>query len=80
MNRCQFIEDHQRRYGVKRLCRVPGLARSTFYYWRRNDFTATDFPATDVNTKCVGDGASPGSLPSGPRARTTGPTAARPQR
>ncbi|WP_326769883.1 IS3 family transposase (plasmid) [Streptomyces sp. NBC_01591] len=35
VNRCQFVEDHQRRYGVKRLCRVLGLARSTFYYWRR---------------------------------------------
>ncbi|WP_435861733.1 IS3 family transposase [Streptomyces milbemycinicus] len=35
VNRCQFVEDHQRRYGVKRLCRVLGLARSTFYCWRR---------------------------------------------
>lgn len=35
MNRCQFVEDHQRRYGVKRLFRVLGVARSTFYHWRR---------------------------------------------
>lgn len=35
MNRCQFVEDHQRRYGVKRLCRILGIARSSFYYWRR---------------------------------------------
>ncbi|MEU3620569.1 IS3 family transposase [Streptomyces sp. NPDC006872] len=33
-NRCQFVEDHQRRYGVKRLCRAVGLALSTFSYWR----------------------------------------------
>ncbi|MCA1224232.1 IS3 family transposase [Streptomyces sp. 8L] len=25
----------QRRYGVKRLCSVLGVARSSFYYWRR---------------------------------------------
>ena len=35
MNRCQFVEDHQRRYGVKRLCTILGIARSSFYYWRR---------------------------------------------
>uniref|UniRef100_UPI003EC0E09B IS3 family transposase n=1 Tax=Streptomyces sp. 1222.5 TaxID=1881026 RepID=UPI003EC0E09B len=34
MNRCQFVADHQRRYGVKRLCRILGIARSSFYYWR----------------------------------------------
>ncbi|MZE52145.1 IS3 family transposase, partial [Streptomyces sp. SID5770] len=35
MNRCQFVEDHHRRHGVKRLCDILGLARSSFYYWRR---------------------------------------------
>ncbi|UUU44907.1 IS3 family transposase [Streptomyces sp. NBC_00162] len=35
VNRCQFVEDHQRRFGVKRLCDILGLARSSFYYWRR---------------------------------------------
>ncbi|MFJ5830676.1 IS3 family transposase [Streptomyces sp. NPDC093089] len=35
VNRFQFVADHQRRYGVKRLCRVLGLARSSFYHWRR---------------------------------------------
>lgn len=35
MNRCQFVEDHQRRHGVKRLCIILGLSRSSFYYWRR---------------------------------------------
>ncbi|MFE4580248.1 IS3 family transposase, partial [Streptomyces chartreusis] len=34
MNRCQFVEDHQRRFGVKRLCTILGLSRSSFYYWR----------------------------------------------
>ncbi|MDQ0778767.1 transposase InsO family protein [Streptomyces aurantiacus] len=35
MNRFQFVADHQRRYGVKRLCTILGLSRSSFYYWRR---------------------------------------------
>ncbi|MBA4867354.1 IS3 family transposase [Streptomyces sp. PSKA54] len=35
MNRFQFVADHQRRYGVKRLCTILGIARSSFYYWRR---------------------------------------------
>ncbi|MFD3658437.1 IS3 family transposase [Streptomyces sp. NPDC058620] len=35
VNRCQFVEDHQRRFGVKRLCGILGLSRSSFYYWRR---------------------------------------------
>ncbi|MCX5112592.1 IS3 family transposase [Streptomyces sp. NBC_00378] len=35
MNHYQFVEDHQRRHGVKRLCDILGLARSSFYYWRR---------------------------------------------
>ncbi|MGW6263704.1 IS3 family transposase [Streptomyces sp. NPDC055085] len=34
VNRFQFVADHQRRYGVKRLCRLLGIARSSFYYWR----------------------------------------------
>lgn len=34
MNRFQFVADHQRRYGVKRLCTILGIARSSFYYWR----------------------------------------------
>ncbi|SHN34696.1 Transposase InsO and inactivated derivatives [Streptomyces yunnanensis] len=39
MNRFQFVEDHQRRHGVKRLCTILGIARSSFYYWRK---TAAD--------------------------------------
>ncbi|WP_210582632.1 DDE-type integrase/transposase/recombinase [Streptomyces sp. GESEQ-4] len=35
MNRFQFVADHQRRFGVKRLCTILGIARSSFYYWRR---------------------------------------------
>ncbi|MEV6994412.1 IS3 family transposase [Streptomyces sp. NPDC093228] len=35
VNRFQFVADHQRRYGVKRLCAILGIARSSFYYWRR---------------------------------------------
>jgi transposase InsO family protein len=39
VNRFQFVADHQRRYGVKRLCSILGIARSSYYYWRH---TATD--------------------------------------
>jgi transposase InsO family protein len=35
VNRFQFVADHQRHYGVKRLCTILGIARSSFYYWRR---------------------------------------------
>jgi transposase InsO family protein len=35
VTRCQFVHDHQRRYGVKRICTVLGIARSTYYHWRR---------------------------------------------
>ncbi|WP_107068043.1 IS3 family transposase [Streptomyces sp. MUSC 125] len=33
-NRCQFIEDHHRAWGVKRLCAMLEVARSSFYKWR----------------------------------------------
>jgi len=32
-NRFQFVADHQRRYGVKRLCTILQIARSSFYHW-----------------------------------------------
>ncbi|MBX7553190.1 IS3 family transposase [Streptomyces sp. NPDC004232] len=35
VNRFQFVADHQRRFGVKRLCTILNVARSSFYYWRR---------------------------------------------
>lgn len=34
MNRFQFVEDHKSAWGVKRLCQVIGIARSSFYAWR----------------------------------------------
>lgn len=39
MNRFQFVADHQRCHGVKRLCDILGIARSSFSYWSR---TAAD--------------------------------------
>lgn len=33
MNRFQFVEDHKGAYGVKRLCEVVEIARSSFYAW-----------------------------------------------
>ncbi|WP_204011101.1 IS3 family transposase, partial [Virgisporangium aurantiacum] len=34
MNRFQFVADHSPRYGVKRLCQVLKIARSSFYHWK----------------------------------------------
>ncbi|MFB4320726.1 IS3 family transposase [Actinomadura sp. 21ATH] len=34
VNRFQFVDDHADAFGVKRLCRVLGVARSSFYRWR----------------------------------------------
>ncbi|MGI5170591.1 hypothetical protein ACQEU3_40200 [Spirillospora sp. CA-253888] len=34
MNRFQFTRDHRGAYGVKRLCRVLKLTRSSYYRWR----------------------------------------------
>ena len=34
MSRFQFVADHSPRYGVKRLCRVLKIARSSFYHWK----------------------------------------------
>ena len=34
MNRFQFVDDHQRHHGVKRLCQVVGIARSSYYHWK----------------------------------------------
>jgi transposase InsO family protein len=34
VSRFQFVEDHRRAFGVKRLCQVLGLCRSAFYRWR----------------------------------------------
>ena len=45
MNRFQFVADHQTRYGVKRLCQILNIARSSFYYWKA---TADDRAARDA--------------------------------
>ncbi|MFJ3996490.1 IS3 family transposase [Streptomyces parvus] len=39
VNRFQCVAELQRRYGVKRLCSILGVSRSSFHYWRR---TAAD--------------------------------------
>ena len=33
MSRFQFVADHRNAYGVKRLCQVIGINRSSFYAW-----------------------------------------------
>jgi transposase InsO family protein len=45
VNRFQFVADHQARYGVKRLCHILKVARSSYYYWRS---TATARAARDA--------------------------------
>jgi transposase InsO family protein len=34
VSRFQFVDDHRGAYGVKRLCRVLGVNRSSYYKWR----------------------------------------------
>jgi transposase InsO family protein len=45
VTRFQFVADHQARYGVKRLCQILKIARSSFYYWKA---TAPDRAARDA--------------------------------
>jgi transposase InsO family protein len=45
VNRFQFVADHHPRYGVKRLCQVLGVARSSYYYWQA---TAPERAARDA--------------------------------
>jgi transposase InsO family protein len=45
VNRFQFVADHQTRYGVKRLCQILDIARSSFYYWKS---TASERAARDA--------------------------------
>lgn len=33
MSRFEFVDDHRDAYGVKRLCRVLGVNRSSYYTW-----------------------------------------------
>ena len=48
MNRFQFVADHQQRYGVKRLCQILGVSRSSFYYWRSAAETRAARQAADA--------------------------------
>lgn len=48
MNRCQFVDDHQRRFGVTRLCSLLGISRSSFYYWRRTAAARTARQAVEA--------------------------------
>jgi transposase InsO family protein len=48
VNRFQFVATHQQRYGVKRLCRILGIARSSLYYWRSTAAARARREAADV--------------------------------
>jgi transposase InsO family protein len=48
VTRFPFVADHQARYGVKRLCRILKLARSSYYYWRSTEAARAARDATDV--------------------------------
>ena len=83
VTRFQFVADHQRRYGVKRLCTILGIARSSFYYWRRTALTGPpgrqptplsphgSGPRTASRTVLT---ASPGSPPSSARTANASTT------
>jgi transposase InsO family protein len=48
VNRFQFVADHQPRYGVKRLCTIIGVARSSYYYWQSTTAARAVRDAADV--------------------------------
>ncbi|MFC6019896.1 IS3 family transposase [Plantactinospora solaniradicis] len=48
MNRFQFVADHQPRHGVKRLCQILGVSRSSYYHWRSTAAARAARQATDV--------------------------------
>ncbi|MFF5232703.1 IS3 family transposase [Dactylosporangium sp. NPDC000521] len=48
MNRFQFVADHSERYGVKRLCQVLGVARSSFYHWKASAAARAERAAADA--------------------------------
>lgn len=48
MNRFQFVADQQRLHGVKRLCQVIGIARSSYYHWRATASSRADRAAADA--------------------------------
>ncbi|WBB52370.1 IS3 family transposase [Verrucosispora sp. WMMD573] len=48
VNRFQFVADHQARYGVKRLCQILNIARSSFYYWKATAGSRTARDAADA--------------------------------
>ncbi|HEU5107416.1 MAG TPA: IS3 family transposase [Micromonosporaceae bacterium] len=50
VNRFQFVADHHTRYGVKRLCTIVGVSRSSFYYWRA---TAPERAARDAADRAL---------------------------
>ena len=47
-NRFQFVADHQRRYGVKRLCQILGIAPSSFYHWVKTALARAAREAADA--------------------------------
>ncbi|KAB2593973.1 IS3 family transposase [Streptomyces arboris] len=48
VNRFRCVADRQRRYGVKRLCSILGVSRSSFCYWRRTAADRAARQAADV--------------------------------
>jgi transposase InsO family protein len=48
VNRFQFVADHSQRYGVKRLCQILKVARSSYYYWQSTAGTRAAREAADV--------------------------------
>ena len=48
MNRFQFVADDQQRHGVKRLCQIIEVSRSSYYYWRSAATARAARDAADV--------------------------------
>jgi transposase InsO family protein len=48
VSRFQFVEDHRDAFGVKRLCQVLGVNRSSYYKWRTSAETRELREAADA--------------------------------
>jgi hypothetical protein len=78
VSRFRFVADHRHAYGVKRLCEVLEIARSSFYAWldgepRRAERAAADAELAErirvVHERDRTQGARRGSAPSSTTAR-----------
>ena len=76
MNRFQFVADHQDTYGVKRLCQILEITRSSFYSWQTAAPTRADRAAADAELVAGSGRCTTTTAPTGPRGSPPSSTTA----